>query len=1101
MRKFYFDLILLLFFSLRVFSQNESVVFEKYTVDDGLSQSTINCLFQDSKGYLWIGTQDGLNRFNGKNFDVFYNDPLNPKSISNKWIYDIAEDQYGNIWVATLFGLNKFNRNDETFEHFFHDNNNPRSIPENEVLGVMVDSKNNLWIRTRENLSIYDGKGFHSWDIPQDPFVSKKILQKVPIIETPWAIWTTSTKGLFCFDKTTGNLEKIVKIKNINLANPYVTALAYDQKQTLWIGTINGLSKYDLRRKIITNYFHDDNNDNSLPTNSINYLTIDHNGNIWIGTDIGLCKFNPKRNEFITYKSNPTDLSGLSYNVILSLIEDKSHNLWIGTDGNGINKVNLKPLKFKLYQNSDSKNAVHLSNNVIGSVFKSDDGLIWIGTWGNGLDIYDPKSKQIRNYNSNSDGFKRITENHVHVILLTSNGNYLLGTRNGITVYDTKQNKFFSAQDYYPNVNFPKFENTRIYSMIEDFRHNVWIGTQSGLHKFNINTYEIESYYKNDGLCDNTIVTLFEDDMNQIWIGTANGLNKYDFSKPNEFKTYQASDPLKVNPTGEYNTLSNNYIYSINQDKKYIWIGTGSGLNRYDRASEKFKYYLKKDGLPNETIYEILIDLNNNLWMSTNRGIVELNTKENKFIAYDKGDGLQGLEFNNGASFQSSDGEFFFGGVNGLNSFYPDSIKINNFVPEIDFTYYNIISTKTDKLEPKVLQANDTIILKYTDKSLTIYFSVLEFTNPQKNQYKYYLKGQDNKWQENGNKNFAIFTNLNQGTYSFKVKGSNNDYVWSNEKSITIIVYPPIYKTIWAYLIYIVVLSGIIFIFFRNRTNKLRMDNQLLRAQQTASMEIAKQREELQIKNKNIMDSINYAKRIQRGMMPTEFLLKHTFPQSFLFYRPRDVVSGDFYWFTEKNNSFYIAVVDCTGHGVPGAFMSIIGINLLNNIIIDKNIKDPGTILNMMNKRLYENLNKEVDDITLRDGMDMSICAIRNNSHRIEYAGAMNSIFLVRNNRLIEIVANRFSIGSVDPDERRHYETHAFDSQLGDMLYLFSDGFVDQFGGTEGKKYKIQRFRKLIMDIHKKPTEEQEKFLDREMIAWKGGLEQVDDITIIGLRF
>ncbi|MCD6367106.1 MAG: SpoIIE family protein phosphatase, partial [Bacteroidales bacterium] len=655
---------------------------------------------------------------------------------------------------------------------------------------------------------------------------------------------------------------------------------------------------------------------------------------------------------------------------------------------------------------------------------------------------------------------------------------------------------------YYPNVTFPKFENTRIYAMIEDFRHNIWIATQSGLHKFNINTYEISSFYKNDGLCDNLVVSLFEDDMNQIWIGTANGLNVYDFSKPNEFKVFQASDSLKNDSlTREFNTLSNNYIYSIKQGKKYFWIGTGSGLNRYDRARKKFKYFLKKDGLPNETIYEIQIDKNDNLWISTNRGIVKFNTQKNKFVAYDKGDGLQGLEFDNGASFKSHDGEFFFGGVNGLNSFYPDSIYNNDFEPEIVFNYYKVISTKTDKQKKIPIQEKDTIILKYTDKSLTIFFSALEFTNPQKNQYKYFLEGQNKKWQLNSNKNFAIFTNLDQGTYTFKVKGSNNDYMWSTEKEIIIIVYPPFYKTFWAYFIYVIVFGSILFFFFRTRTNKLRMDNQLLRSQQTASMEIAKQREELQIKNKNIMDSINYAKRIQRGMMPTEFLLKHFFPQSFLFYRPRDVVSGDFYWFTEKNNKFFIAAVDCTGHGVPGAFMSIIGINLLNNIIIEKDIENPGEILNLMNQGLYENLNKEVDDITLRDGMDMSVCVIHNNSHKIEYAGAMNSIFLIRNDRLIEVAANRFSIGSVEPDERGYYETHTFDSQLDDMLYLFSDGFIDQFGGPNGKKYKIRRFRKLIMDIQKKSTEEQEKILDQEVTNWKGTLEQVDDITIIGLRF
>lgn len=1088
--------------SLRIISQNENIIFEQYTVDNGLSQSTINCIFQDSKGYLWIGTQDGLNRFNGKTFDIFYNDPLDDKSISNKWIYDIVEDKKGNLWIATILGLNKFNRKNETFKRFFHDSKNPRSIPGNEILGLLVDDNNTLWIRTRENLSKYDNKDFHSFEISSDRFFIKKISKKIPIVKTPHTIWTSSDKGIYYVSTTTGAYGNITNINGTTIANPYVTALVYDNKQTLWVGTINGLSKYDMRRKTFTNFFHKKNDENSLPANSINYLTIDHSGNIWVATDVGLCKFNPETNKFITYKSDPTDLTSLSYNVVLSLLEDNSHNLWIGTDGNGINKVNLKPLKFKLYRKSSSKKSVPLSENVIASVYKNNKGIIWIGTWGGGLDIYNPKTKVLINYNENSPIFNRITENHVHAILEASNGNYYLATRNGITIYDPNQNKFFNAKEYYPNIFFPKFENTRIYSLMEDFRHNIWIATQSGLHKFNINSFEVSSYYKNDGLCDNQIISLFEDDMNLIWIGTANGLNTYDFTQPDEFQTFIALGKDHPDANGEFKSLSNNYIYSINQGKKYYWIGTGSGLNRYNKATKKFKYYLKKDGLPNETIYEIQIDKQGNLWMSTNRGIVKLNIENEKFIAYDKGDGLQGLEFDNGASCLSSDGELFFGGVNGLNSFYPDSIYYNNFTPEINFNYYSIISTKKENKRSNIpLQENDTIVLKYSDKSLTIYFSALEFTNPSKNQYKYFLERQDKDWVDNGNKNFAIFTNLIPGTYQFKVKGSNNDYKWGKEKTITIIVYPPLYKTLWAYLIYIFVLSGIIFLFIRIRTNKLRMDNQLLRAQQTASIEIAKQRKELEIKNKNIMDSINYAKRIQQGIMPTEYLLKHFFPQSFLFYQPRDVVSGDFYWFSEKKGKFFIVAADCTGHGVPGAFMSIIGINLLNNIILNKNIEDPGKILNEMNKGLYETLNKKIDEIALRDGMDMSICVIHNNSHRVEYAGAMNSIFLVRNNRIIVIHANRFSIGSTAPEKREYYETHSFDSQPNDMLYLFSDGFFDQFGGPNNKKYKIHRFKKLILNISDKQTEEQVKILDNEITAWKGKMEQVDDITIIGLRF
>ncbi|PLX05846.1 MAG: serine/threonine protein phosphatase, partial [Marinilabiliales bacterium] len=434
----------------------------------------------------------------------------------------------------------------------------------------------------------------------------------------------------------------------------------------------------------------------------------------------------------------------------------------------------------------------------------------------------------------------------------------------------------------------------------------------------------------------------------------------------------------------------------------------------------------------------------------------------------------------------------------GLNSFFPDSMSDNDIIPPIVITSFE--KTNEEGTEIISLQGKEGIEISYKDFMFTINFAALEYTRPEKNQYKYMMEGLNDDWIYIGTEHSRTFSNIPPSEYVFRVVGSNNDLKW-NEKgaSIKIIIAPPWWRTKWAYIAYILFFGFIIYYFIEFRTRKLKRSNQILQEKQLAALEIAKQKEELTIKNKNITDSINYAKRIQQAMMPSVYLFKKLFPESFILYKPKDIVSGDFYWITEKNNKVFVSAVDCTGHGVPGAFMSIIGFDLLRNIT-EKGIEDPAEILNRLNDGVSEIFSRNNEEQTVKDGMDIALCVIDRTDQTIQFAGAFNPLYLVRENKIIEVKANRFSVGMVDKEEDHVFENHEVKIRDNDMFYIFTDGYPDQFGGPLGKKFKYRRFRHLLLTINNLPVDQQKAFLEENIENWRGELEQVDDILVLGIR-
>jgi ligand-binding sensor domain-containing protein/serine phosphatase RsbU (regulator of sigma subunit) len=1092
-------LIAIMIFPHILIGQNHYYKFEHLSIEQGLSQSVINCMLQDSYGYMWFGTQDGLNRYDGYSFKSYKHDPTDTTSISGNWIYSITEDKEGNIWIGTRSGLNKFNRFENKFQRFFHDPGNDNSISDNYVHGVFIDKEGKLWIKASDVLNKYDieEQKFSQYNYYVDPLNSYSRNRNFPILQdSQGKLWFGTPDGLNYVNLETNTIHRVFKKNELatSLSDNYITALAQLNDSILLVGTYNGLNVFNINRLEVIRKLYASDKRNSITNNSIVSIYVDIEKMVWIGTDEGLNQWNTVNNEIKNYTYNIDNPEGLSSDIILSIFEDDSHNLWIGTEGGGLNKVDLKPPRFGLYRKSSSENSVPFSNNQISSILIDDFDKLWIGTYGYGLNIYDRENSRVKIISTESKPQKLI-DNWVHALYRDSKGLIWIGTRQGINIYSQAGRKFYNLKNYYPFTKELELRNNRIYMIMEDSKRNVWISTDLGLYRINWFTEEVRIFNFNtientNSSGGNKVFSLLEDKDGDVWIGTLNGLIKYAPEK-NIFLTYRSSIHSK-------NTISHNTIYSLFQDSEdYIWIGTLSGLNRFNKKENEFLYISEKDGLPNNLIYTIEEDDIGYIWVSTDRGLARIDKETFDIRSFDIDDGMQGYEFNFGTSFKDKNGELFFGGQNGVNHFYGDSVYLNKYEPPLVINGIQVISRNN----PRYINYNykSNIVLTHKDYHINIEFASLDYTSAKRNVYKYKMSGLDDEWITIGNQNFVSFSNLFPGEYKFSIMGTNSDGVWcENAVSIPIYVRPPFWKTNLAVSFYIILIILLIYTYIEFRTKSLKLSNQILREKEIAAIKIAAQKEELTVKNKNITDSLNYAKRIQQALFPSEVKLKSLLPNSFVLYKPKDIVSGDFYWVAENENRIYIAAVDCTGHGVPGALMSIIGFDLLRNITINQGLTKPSEILNYLNVGVVEALAMNENDEVVNDGMDLALCVIDRSRNHIEYAGAFNPLFIVREEKIHEVKADRFSIGADEIENVQLFKNHVIEIKPNDKFYIFSDGYADQFGGPQKKKMKARKFRHNILAFSDLPMEKQKEQLNNQFDKWKDKLEQVDDVLIIG---
>ncbi len=831
-------------FSLLCFAQTDQIQFEHLSVEEGLSATTVMAILQDSRGFLWFGTYDGLNRYDGYSFTTYIHNSDDSTTISSNSIRALCEDGEGNIWVGTWNnGLNKFNRNTGKFTRYVNSERDTESISNNEILSVHCSKSNQVWIGTAD--------------------------------------------GLNKLDK---NNNRFIRFKNDSL-NPesisgnIVNCIYEDKKGILWIGTSNGLNKFSEKDNKFIRYVNSSSNPRSINHNKVICLIEDKDGFLWVGTHGGgLNILNPETENFTHYRLNSSNPFSISDDYIYALLEDSRGSIWIGTYQGGLNRFDKQKNRFYRYI-PELDNPFSLNDNGVFALCEDRSGIIWIGTWVGGLNKYDPGKKKFKHYCQIADDPESINSNKIRSFCEDNYGSIWIGTEDaGLNILKRDSDKFIHYISKPSNTK--GLSNNIVYSICKDNFNNLWIGTDGGgLNKLNLTTKKFTHFTHDpnntNSISEDRISLVFKDNSGVLWIGTSEGgLNTFDI-KSEKFtrlsrnpddksgigseKVYSVYEDRRgvlwigthggglcrydkkkkqfiyyQNRPGDSTSLSNNVVSCVYEDNAGIlWVGTEDGLNKFDRENEIFYSYKKSDGLPNNMILGILEDDYGNLWLSTNKGISKFNPTNFTFRNYDENDGLQGNEFNQWAYYKCRNGEMLFGGSNGFNIFHPDSIRDNTYIPPVVITEFqllhNTITAGFNKSINRTILTNSIsetseIQLAHDDNVISFEFAALDFHIPGKNKYAHKLEGFDDDWNyTNADRRFATYTNLDPGEYTFRVKGSNNDGIWNEDGAfLRIIINPPWWKNWWAYILYGIILASIFYSSTRFYLNRQRLKQQLI---------------------------------------------------------------------------------------------------------------------------------------------------------------------------------------------------------------------------------------------------------------------------------
>ncbi len=848
----YLKTIAIILLSLNVYPASNEYIFRQLTVDDGLSQSTVFATLQDSRGYMWFGTIDGLNRYDGYNFLVFTNNPSDSTTISDNTITSIFEDSRKQLWIGTVNGyINKFNWNTETFDRYFIADffeveleppggyyEYPLALSRNmnvTVTSITEDQQGYLWIGTWGNGMIrfdpVNKTALHFYHkVDDENSISFNRITQV-LASKDGSVWVgTFGNGLnkIEFENSSPdelNSFRVTHYTHVNdnsnsLSNDRIMSLFEDKDKTLWVGTFSGgLNQLNYEQRNFTgqdakfiNYRKLENTKNCLCNNTVMDIVMDNSGYLWLGTfGGGLDRFDKNSRSFVHLFKDPADPSSLPENDILSLAVDRSGILWVGSNiGEGVTLVRENRAKISHLKNIPG-NPNSLNDNVVWSILDDDNGNLWIGTYSGGLNRYNYKTGRFKAFQHDPGNSNTLSDNHVRVIRKDRFNNLWIGTYyGGVNKFNIQTGMFIR---YTHNKNDRgSISGNQIQDIFIESDSVIWIATfGSGLNKltFDKNSSVSEpkiTIYQNKqadktSISDDRTYKIFRDNNGTLWIGTfGGGLNMMNRTT-GEFIHYK-------NEPGNPYSLSDNRVMSIMEDSNnMLWLGTiGGGLNKFDRKQNNFTQYSQNKGLTSSAVYGILEDDAKNLWMSTDNGIFKFDLKNENFTHFDLEDGLQSLEFNGGSYFKDKSGRMYFGGINGLNIFYPDSIRTNLFVPPIVITSINILNKrlKGDASE---------VILMHDQNFISFEFSALDYTNPKHNQYEFKLDGLDDGWNHvDAERRIANYINLPAGDYTFHVTGTNSDGLWNRSgTSILITITPPFWQTWWFITIMVILVGAIIY--------------------------------------------------------------------------------------------------------------------------------------------------------------------------------------------------------------------------------------------------------------------------------------------------
>ncbi len=1030
-------------------TQAQTYPFTNLTLENGLSQGQILSVFQDDEGVMWFGTNGGgITKFDGLNFEYI----TNKEGLAGNVVFCIAKNTNGQIYVGTDNGLSIYNPQNKLSKKFTN-YTTKNGLSDNRIFCILFNEDNSVFLGTSKGISILNNTTCSI----------KKINEKLDS-SSIFHLLKDSKNNLWC--STLGNgIFKVNDYKTVNyttkdgLTNSMVFGVTEYSKDTFWFLTGEGLCEFKNEKIKQINPGDIDN--------SATYYSYckDSENNLWLATSLGIIKIS-KNNNYLVFKKQ----NGLVDNSIWKIMQDKESNLWFASDQNGISK-----LISERFFNITTKDGILL--NAINSVYQNKQSEYWIGSK-NGLSRV--KNGETINYNNTDLAHG---SSLINTIIEDRNGNYLIGTGNGLVIYDGKKFNRILNNDKESQLN-------AIYDIYCDDIGTIWLGTQIGIAQIN-NGY-IKAYTKS--FVTNTFVyKIFQDTKGVFWFGAEDGLYKFDGSTVKHFT--------------EKDDFTQKRVCSIIADKKNnLWFATSNGLYKYDGA--KFNIITDKDGLASNDVLSVVIDKKGVVWAGFSTGIDKI-TEQNgtyKIKHYGIEDGFMGQECSQNAMIINNEGNLVVGTSKGL-MFYQDQFDRENLLePITKLKSIDLFFQKTEWVDySDSVSINNipyNLKLPYDKNYLTFNFIGVSLTTPDKVSYKYMLKGIDKGWRFS-TKTEATYSNISPGNYEFILYANNGENVWNKEPLVfKFKIAPPFWRTWWFYsIVLIIILSGI-YSYFKIRTaNKKIVKQNLIIEEKNGALQYANK--EIAEKNQNITDSINYAKRIQQSFLTSDKILKQTLNDYFILFKPRDIVSGDFYLAFNLPDRTIVACSDCTGHGIPGAFMSLIGISLLNEIIFSKGILDTAKILEELRNTIIKGLNPEKNEAGGKDGMDISLISIfkqtDNESIKINFSGANNSMYLISNKtNMQEFKGDKQPVGYYS--NMKPFTQQEINAKKGDTIYLFTDGFADQFGGKSGKKFMSKQLKELLLQISSEPLQQQATTIFQQFTNWQGKLEQVDDVTVIGIK-
>lgn len=1048
-----------------VFAQTYN--FKNYTVKDGLEQADVLSLFQATNGYLLYGTNGGgLGFYDGYSFQAV----KIKDGLANNVVFSISEYE-NNIWCATNSGISKLSSIDFKVEKNYNINQ--------PFYCSFYNQNNTIYFGSSDGLYIYD--------IESDSITKQSFNNKLLSTASVTSIFSdslhnlligTKEHGLFVVNTNT-NIVKQYNSTNSLLTNNYITSIKRISNESYFIGTLKGIAILERDTISIIN----------IGETANSFLTITdfaiHNNNVIASALNGHLYFidiKTKKIKFLNKKN------GFIYDKSWKLLTDKENNLWIATLGNGLLRYISNFRYIDEYSTdlvgNNIKSVTFINNKLFVATKKAinlleyenvtDTFSIKSGTFSEIFEIFTIQNqvflstnKGILRYNNKIIDRIHYKENinlndleaYTH---LSTNGKIFIGGKSG--VYELKNDSLLQL---------PNTPKVSVYNIIS-FKNTIYLASENGIYKLNASGFEFIGSAKGINC---TRARTFIVDNDNLWIGTDNGIYLFDGDKA----------VLRIS---EKNHLTSDNIYFIIDDKEgNIWAGTNKSVEKINKKS----------------VYDYLND-------STNHAI--------KISTYNKNKGFNGMECNMNAVTLHKN-QLYFGTINGLYIYNKNNDKENNIPPQLTLKniklHFKDINWKTDfnATIDTLTNLPSNLALNYKNNNLIFEYVGISLTNPDEVVYQYKLEGLDNDWLPITSDRKAVYTAIPPGNYTFLLKAKNADGFWTETPvSFSFTITPPWWKTtVFYFLSVLIVLSAFYFI-MDYRTKKLKKEQLLLTLkveERTRELRNEKEKVEsintqleekngiIEIANKNITDSINYAKKIQEAILPKPTKIDELAENVSILFIPKDVVSGDFYWFERVEHQLIIAAADCTGHGVPGAFMSMLGINNLNQIVLENKITSPDKILFELNNSIKKTLKQDDFDSESKDGMDISLVCFDNKTNKISFSGAFRPLIYVRDNKLTEIKASRQPIGGNAP-LNFNYELTTLEFKKGDAFYLFSDGYPDQFGGEKNKKLMNKKLKDIFLSIHNETPAKQKDMLTDTFFKWKGNYEQIDDILVICIK-